>query len=347
MQSLSIIQPDDWHCHLRDGALLKTTVSASASQFRHVIVMPNLQTPVKTCEEAMRYRERIMAACPESMRIGFEPLMTLYLTDNTTADEIKKMQEHDAIIAAKLYPAGVTTNSNAGIRDIEALYPIFEVMEKLDVPLLIHGEVADPSVDIFSREQRFIETILMPLADVFSHLRIVLEHITTIDAVQFIENASSKLGATITVHHLLLNRNDMLAGGLRPHYYCLPILKARRHQEALQKAAVSGNPHFFLGTDSAPHLRSQKERDCGCAGMFSAPVALPLYAEFFESMNTLDKLEDFSSTFGSCFYQRPVNKTKITLVKEEWQVPMEYTSTHHESIVPLYAGKTLQWKVKA
>ena len=345
MQSITLTQPDDWHCHLRDNAFLKMTAPASAQHFGRVIVMPNLLPPVTTCAQALAYRKRILAALPSQLATRFNPLMTLYLTDNTHIDTILETQQHPNIVAAKLYPAGATTHSSAGVTDIKKLYPVFEAMTEVGLPLLVHGEVIDHDVDIFDREQRFIESVLEPITNTFKKLRVVLEHITTLQAVQFVQNSSQNVAATITLHHLLLNRNDLLAGGIRPHYYCLPILKAQQHQHALQMAAISGDPRFFLGTDSAPHKQTDKESACGCAGIFTAPVAMALYTQFFESMQALDKLENFSSHFGPRFYQLPVNQNKLTLIKKPWTVPAHYCTAHDDKIIPFYAGKSLNWQV--
>ena len=346
MQSISLLKPDDWHCHLRDKQMLNITVPASAQHFSRVIVMPNLPTPVTTCQLALAYRQRIITAAQKA-RISFNPLMTLYLTDQTTINDIKATKDHDSIVAVKLYPAGATTLSSAGVKHIQHLYPIFDAMQEIDMPLLIHGEVVDATVDIFEREQRFIETTLAPLVDAFPRLRVVLEHITTRDAVQFVQHATKNVAATITIHHLLLNRNDLLAGGIRPHYYCLPILKAQQHQHALQQAALSGNPSFFLGTDSAPHQQHKKESACGCAGIFTAPVAMALYTTFFAEHNALDKLEHFSSRFGAEFYQMPINSDYIHLDNVEWTVPETIAIGNGEHIIPFYAGKSLQWQVRS
>ena len=300
MQQLIIARPDDWHLHLRDGALLQTTVPASARVFHRAVVMPNLVPPVTTVEMALAYRERIMAALPAEMT--FEPLMALYLTADTSVAEVKKAAADRRIIGFKLYPSGATTNSAAGVKSVEALAPVLDAMQQHGVPLLVHGEVTDKEIDIFDRERVFIERHLMPITQQFPGLKLILEHITTVDAVDFVSEANENVAATMTPQHLLMNRNDLLVGGVRPHNYCLPILKRREHQVRLQQAALSGNPKFFLGTDSAPHVQANKETSCGCAGCYSAPAAIELYAEFFAQHQALDKLENFASVFGAAFY---------------------------------------------
>ena len=342
MQTLTLQQPDDWHCHFRDGDYLPLTVKSTGSVFARAIAMPNLVPPVINCKQALAYRDRLLKACPDD--ISFNPLMTLYLSSKTTVDDIHQAAQQDLIVAVKLYPAGATTNSQAGVDDIMQCDPVFEAMQTHKMPLLIHGEVTDPHTDIFMRETQFIDTVLKPLIDRFPTLPIVLEHITTREAVDFILQAPKHIGATITIHHLLLNRNHLLAGGIRPHYYCLPILKTRDDQLALREAALSGNPKFFLGTDSAPHEQHRKESSCGCAGIFSAPVALSLYTQFFEKYNALDKLENFASRFGPRFYGLNENKSTITLQKKPWKVP-EYYTAGDDRIIPFYAGKILDWQV--
>jgi dihydroorotase len=340
---LSITRPDDWHVHLRDGDALPHTCADMARYFGRVIVMPNLSPPAATVAQALAYRERIIAAMAHLPR-QFEPLMTLYLTDQTDAAEIHKAAAHAEIHAVKLYPAGATTNSAAGVAQLEALYPTLAAMEEADLPLLIHGEVTEHAIDIFDREKVFIERHLAPIAQRFPALRIVLEHITTADAVQFVSAAGSNVAATITPHHLLFNRNDMLVGGIRPHYYCLPILKRNVHQQALQAAAISGNPKFFLGTDSAPHSTASKEAACGCAGVYSAHAALEFYAEVFEELGALDKLEPFAAHYGADFYHLARNTDTITLRKESWGVPTQLplgTST----LTPLRNGQSVAWRV--
>jgi dihydroorotase len=341
MQELTITRPDDWHLHLRDGEALKAVLPYTAKQFARAIVMPNLKPPVRTVAEAAAYRDRILAAIPPGQQ--FEPLMTLYLTDNTRPDEIFAAKEAQFIKAVKYYPAGATTNSDSGVTDIRKCDPVFEAMQQVDMPLLLHGEVTDFHVDMFDREKVFIEQKLAPLKQRFPNLRVVLEHVTTADAVQFVE-ATDNIAATITPQHLLFSRNILFQGGLRPHYYCLPILKRETHREALLKAATSGSPKFFLGTDSAPHPRNGKESSCGCAGCFSALHAMELYAEVFESINALDKLEAFASFYGPDFYKLPRNTEKITLTKTSWRIPDEL-SFPESGLVPLRAGEELTWKM--
>ncbi|MBS0286600.1 MAG: dihydroorotase [Proteobacteria bacterium] len=342
MHTIEIIYPDDWHCHLRDGNALQTTVPLVAKQFKRAIVMPNLQPAVATAMDAMAYLGRIKSHIPEG--VDFQPLMTLYLTEATTKDTIQEAKASGFVTACKLYPAGVTTNSAQGVNTLETLFPAFEAMEKAKLPLLIHGEVNDKDVDVFDREKIFIERYAQTLINTFPSLKIVFEHITTSEAVDFVKTAPFTVAATITPQHLLLNRNALFIGGIRPHHYCLPVLKRQTHQEALIKAATSGNPKFFIGTDSAPHAKSKKESFCGCAGIFSHHAALELYATAFDEANALDKLEGFTSLFGPRFYDLPVNTGKIRLTKENWEVP--HTMTYEdESLVPFYAGLTLSWKV--
>ena len=338
MQELTITRPDDWHLHLRDGDMLKAVLPDTARQFSRAIVMPNLKPPVRTVAEANAYRDRIMAALPDGM--NFEPLMTLYLTDNTTPDEIAKAKESGFVKAVKYYPAGATTNSDSGVSDILKVTDALEAMESVGLPLLLHGEVTSSDIDMFDREALFIDSILKPLIDKMPSLRIVLEHITTKQAAEFVTNAPDHIGATLTPQHLLYNRNAMFQGGIRPHYYCLPILKRENHREALVAAATSGNKKFFLGTDSAPHVTGAKEASCGCAGIYSAHAAIEFYAEAFEKANALDKLEAFASHFGPDFYGLPRNTETITLVKEEHTVP----ATHPGGVTPLRANETLSWK---
>lgn len=343
MTELTITRPDDWHVHLRDGEALADTCADMARYFQRVVVMPNLSPPITTVAQATAYRTRIQQAMSDQAR-QFDPLMVLYLTDTTDAAEIERAANSAQVYAVKLYPAGATTNSDAGVAELERLYPTLEAMEKAGLPLLIHGEVTDSDIDIFDREKVFIERHLEPIARQFPALRIVLEHITTADAVQYVAGASANVAATITPHHLMFNRNDMLAGGIRPHYYCLPILKRNTHQIALREAACSGNPKFFLGTDSAPHSTADKEQHCGCAGIYSAHAAIEFYAEVFEQMNALDKLESFSSHFGADFYRLPHNTDRITLRKESWQVPSQL-SLGNTTLTPLRAGEMVQWRV--
>lgn len=341
MKRITLIRPDDWHIHLRDGAALQTTVPHAAHQFARAIVMPNLRPPVTTTGSARAYRERILAALPAGL--AFEPLMTLYLTDNTTAEEIRAARDSGIVHGVKLYPAGATTNSDSGVTDLERVYPALEAMAETGLPLLVHGEVTDPEVDIFDRELRFIEDRLAPLLQRYPGLRVVLEHITTRDAVEFVRAAPESVAATITAHHLLLNRNHMLVGGIRPHHYCLPVLKRETHRQALVEAAISGEPRFFLGTDSAPHAREDKESACGCAGMYTAPSAIELYAEAFDVAGALDRLEDFASRFGPAFYGLPVNGDTITLEQTDWELPTSYPFGD-TSVVPLRAGATVHWR---
>ncbi len=340
--TLTITRPDDWHLHLRDDAALNRTVVDTARQFARAIIMPNLRPPVTTTQMATDYRQRILAVLPDNT--DFQPLMTLYLTDNTAADEIKTAVNSGIVKAVKLYPAGATTNSNAGVTDLKNCYRTLETMQKLGMPLLIHGEVTDHDIDIFDREKRFIDDKLIPLLNDFPELKVVFEHITTADAANFVSEAGPNLAATITPHHLLYNRNDLLVGGIRPHYFCLPVLKRNTHQQALLTAATSGNPKFFLGTDSAPHARHTKENSCGCAGIYSAHAAIELYAEAFEAMDALDQLEGFASFYGADFYGLPRNQTQITLHKQSWQVPETLTFADSE-LVPLRAGEAINWQI--
>jgi dihydroorotase len=340
---LTITRPDDWHAHLRDGAALEHSCADLARYFGRVIVMPNLSPPATTVAEAERYRDRLLEAMAPLPR-RFEPLMTLYLTDRTDPAEIRRAAESSFVHAVKLYPAGATTNSAAGVARLEGLYGTLAAMEEADLPLLVHGEVTDHDIDIFDREKAFIDRHLAPIAARFPDLRIVFEHITTRDAVEFVHGASDKVAATITAHHLLFNRNDMLVGGIRPHYYCLPILKRNVHQLALQEAATSGSPRFFLGTDSAPHTTANKETSCGCAGVYTAHAAIEFYTEVFAQMDALDKLEAFASHFGPDFYQLPRNSDTITLRKDEWQVP-DQLPLGRDFLTPLRAGDTIAWRV--
>ncbi|WP_085297386.1 dihydroorotase [Cognaticolwellia mytili] len=342
MTTLTITRPDDWHVHLRDGAALNTTVPDISRYFARAIVMPNLVPPVTNAELAREYHQRIMAASPSKQ---FQPLMVLYLTDQTTAEDIKAAKASGIVYAAKLYPAGATTNSSSGVTSVDNIAPVLAAMEEENMPLLIHGEVTDHDVDIFDREAVFIDTILRPLVAKYSTLKIVLEHITTKNAVDFVKAAGDNVAATITVHHLLFNRNHMLVGGIRPHYFCLPILKRNIHQQALIEAATSGSEKFFLGTDSAPHPQHAKESACGCAGSYTAHAAIELYAEAFEAAGALDKLEAFASLNGPKFYNLPVNTDKITLVKEEWPVPATMAFGNDE-VVPIRANESIAWQVK-
>ena len=343
LQEITLTRPDDWHIHLRDGDALKRTVGDAARQFARAIVMPNLVPPVMNTEQALGYKERILAARPAGSQ--FEPLMVLYLTDTTNPAEIAKAKAA-GVTACKLYPAGATTNSASGVTDLARIYPVLEAMQKAEMPFLLHGEVTDSAIDIFDREKVFLDRTFSKLVTQFPELKMVLEHITTADSAEFVAAAPKNVAATITAHHLLYNRNHMLAGGIRPHYYCLPILKRNTHQHALIKAATSGDPKFFLGTDSAPHAKDKKEAACGCAGSYTAYAAIELYAEAFEAAEALEKLEGFASYFGPDFYQLPRNTQKITLVKNEWRAPhsLDFSGT---DLVPLRAGENLRWQIKA
>ncbi|MGM0632774.1 MAG: dihydroorotase [Pseudomonadota bacterium] len=343
-QQLTLTTPDDWHLHLRDGAVLPDVVAHTAAAFGRAIIMPNLKPPVTRTGEAGAYRQRILDARPAGSQ--FEPLMTLYLTDHTTPEDIHEARESGFVHAAKLYPAGATTHSDSGVTRMEAIHPALEAMAELGMPLLVHGEVTQAEIDIFDREARFIEDVLAPLTRRFPALKIVLEHITTQEAVTFVTQSGPRIAATITAHHLLHNRNDMLAGGIRPHLYCLPILKRGRHQQALIEAATSGSPKFFLGTDSAPHAIGDKEAACGCAGCYTAHAALPLYATVFEQADALDRLEGFASFHGADFYGLPRNRGRITLERSAWTVPEQYPFGAGR-IVPLQAGQTLPWRLRA
>lgn len=340
---ITLARPDDWHIHLRDGAALPQTVADAAREFGRAIVMPNLVPPVRTAEQAAAYRERILAARPAGSR--FEPLMVLYLTDRTSPKDVRSAKASGFVHAAKLYPAGATTNSDSGVTSLDNLFPTLEAMAEIGLPLLVHGEVTHAEVDVFDREKKFIDEHLVRIVQRFPTLKVVFEHITTGDAAAFVREAPANVGATITVHHLLYNRNHMLVGGIRPHFYCLPILKRNTHQSALLDAATSGNPKFFLGTDSAPHARHAKEAACGCAGCYTAYGALELYAEAFESRDALDRLEGFASHFGPDFYGLPRNTETVTLVREDWQAPASLPFGDHE-VVPLRAGETLRWRLE-
>jgi len=342
LDTLTLIRPDDWHLHLRDGAEMAAVLPHTVQRFARAIVMPNLKLPVRTTQDALAYRERIVAALPR--RAKFEPLMTLYLTDDTRDEEIARAKLSGRVHGVKLYPAGATTHSDAGVTRISRCFHALEKMEAIGMPLLVHGEVTDPGIDVFDRERAFIETVLGPLVERFPGLKIVLEHITTRDAVHYVEVTGPNIAATITAHHLLMNRNALFLGGLRPHHYCLPVLKREEHREALVEAATSGNPKFFLGTDSAPHARQAKESDCGCAGIYSAHAALELYAAAFEEAGALDKLEGFASVFGAQFYGLPVNRDRVTLVRQAWEVPATLAFGADE-LVPLRAGETVAWKI--
>jgi dihydroorotase len=344
MKTLTITRPDDWHTHVRNGTILKTVLPHTARQFARAIIMPNLKPPVTTVAQALAYREEILSAIPAG--VNFTPLMTLYLTASTSVNEIIKAAESEHVYAFKLYPAGATTNSDSGVADIKTIYPLLAAMEKYDIPLLIHGEVTDEHCDIFDRERVFVDTNLTGIVDNFPGLRIVLEHVTTIEAVQFVKAAGANIAATITPQHLLFNRNAILAGGIRPHYYCLPVIKREQHRLALVAAATSGNPKFFLGTDSAPHPTSLKETACGCAGCYSAHAALELYTEVFERAGSLDKLEGFASYYGADFYRLPRNSGTVTLEKTTWRIPSFY-GENGNTITPLKADEELSWKLQS
>lgn len=344
MQTLTIARPDDWHLHLRDGAAMAAVLPDTARRFGRAIVMPNLKPPVTTVEQAAGYRERILGGVPRGLT--FEPLMTLYLTDNMPPSEIEKAKASGFVHAVKLYPAGATTNSDLGVTDLARCRATLAKMEALGVPLLVHGEVTDPAVDVFDREAVFIERVLKPLLKDLPALKLVLEHVTTQDGVDFVLAGGANVAATITAHHLLLNRNAIFQGGIRPHHYCLPVLKRERHRQALVAAAVSGNPKFFLGTDSAPHGKSTKEAACGCAGCYTAHAGIELYAEVFEAAGALDKLEGFASHFGADFYGLPRNPERITLVKESWTVSATLPYLEGDVLVPLRAGETVAWRLE-
>ena len=342
MDTLHFTRPDDWHLHLRDGTVLSTVVPHSARQFARALIMPNLRPPVTTTDQALAYRRRILDAVPPML--SFQPLMTLYLTDHTLPAEIACAKTSNHVVAAKLYPTGATTHADSGVTTIGKLYPVWAAMQAHDLPLLIHCEVTDPEVDIFDREAVFIEQVLIPLIRDFPALKIVLEHITTQDAVDFVRATPATVAATITAHHLLYNRNAIFQGGIRPYYYCLPILKRERHRQALIQAATSGNPKFFLGTDSAPHPRHSKETACGCAGCYTAYAALELYAEAFETAGVLDKLEGFSSFYGADFYSLPRNHDAITLLRQPTFIPVTFPFGTDE-LIPLRAGETIGWRL--
>ncbi|MBZ0104351.1 MAG: dihydroorotase [Sulfuricella denitrificans] len=342
MDTLTLTRPDDWHLHLRDGAQMQAVVADTARRFARAIVMPNLRPPVTTTELALAYRQRILDALPPGT--DFQPLMTLYLTDNTAAEEIARAKASGMVHGVKLYPAGATTNSDSGVTDILKCHAALEAMQAHDLPLLVHGEDTHPLVDVFDREQVFIGKVLVPMLDRYPRLRVVFEHITTRHAVEFVKAAPDNVAATITAHHLLYSRNAMFAGGMRPHMYCLPVLKREEHRWALIGAATSGNPKFFLGTDSAPHSRHAKEAACGCAGIYSAHAALELYAEVFEAAGALNRLEAFASFYGADFYRLPRNTGKITLIRESWEVPAEL-QFGNETLTPLRAAEQVRWKL--
>jgi dihydroorotase len=340
--SITLTRPDDWHLHLRDGAVMASVLPHSARQFGRAIVMPNLKPPVTTTEQALAYRGRILAALPEGMR--FEPLMTLYLTDNTPPDEIRRAKDSGFIHAVKLYPAGATTNSDAGVTALSKCYRALEVMQEIGMPFLVHGEVTDPAIDIFDREAVFIDRVMAPLRKDMPALKVVFEHITTKEAAQYVADSDGPTAATITAHHLLYNRNEIFKGGIRPHYYCLPVLKREEHRQALIHAATSGSDKFFLGTDSAPHPKGLKEHACGCAGCYTALHAMELYALAFEQADALSRLEGFASVFGPAFYGLPRNQETITLTRESWTLPAEMPLGDHV-VVPLNSGEQLHWKL--
>ncbi len=340
--TLTLTRPDDWHLHLRDGAVLKDVVPPTAKRFARAIVMPNLKPPVTTTQQALEYRERILAALPNGST--FIPLMTLYLTEKTAPDEVRRAKSSGHVYAVKYYPAGATTNADAGVTDILRCQATLEAMAEAGLPLLVHGEVTDPAVDVFDREAVFIDKVLAPLIGRLPKLKVVFEHITTRKAVDFVLSAPANVAATLTPQHLLHNRNAMFKGGIRPHYYCLPVLKRETDREALVRAAVSGNPKFFLGTDSAPHPRHLKEQACGCAGIFSAHAGIELYAEVFEQAGALGKLEGFASFYGADFYGLPRNSDKLTLVKRSWMPPATYRFGDAE-LVPLRAGEEIAWSL--
>jgi len=340
---LTLTRPDDWHLHLRDGAPMASVVPHTARQFRRAIIMPNLKPPVTDTAAAQAYRQRIVAALPTDS--DFEPLMTLYLTDETAPAEIVRARDSGVVHAVKLYPAGATTHSDAGVTDIEKTWPALEAMQELGMPLLVHGEVTDPEVDVFDREAVFIERVLVPLSRRFPRLKLVLEHITTRQGVEFVLDAGDSVAGTLTAHHLLLNRNAIFSGGIRPHHYCLPVLKREQHRLALLEAATRGHPRLFLGTDSAPHQRAAKESACGCAGLYTAHAAIELYAEAFESAGALDRLEAFASFHGPDFYGLPRNSGTIRLEKQDWEVPASYPLADG-AVVPMRAGERIHWKLQ-
>ena len=341
---ISLTRPDDWHLHLRDQEILSRVLPHTARQFGRAIIMPNLRPPVCTTAQALAYRERILAALPHDR--PFRPLMTLYLTDNTRAEEVRRASDSGEVVAVKLYPAGATTHSDAGVTDLARTGEALEAMADAGLPLLVHGEVTDPDVDVFDREAVFIERHLVPLVELFPTLKIVLEHVTTREGVAFVRETPDTVAATITAHHLMMNRNAMFRGGMNPHHYCLPVLKRETHRQALLAAATSGSHKFFLGTDSAPHTRDTKETACGCAGIYTAHAAIELYAQAFEAEGALDRLEGFASFHGPDFYGLPRNPDTITLVREEWTVPDSYP-LGDTSIIPLCAGQVLHWRLAA
>ncbi len=347
MQTLTLARPDDWHLHLRDGAAMAAVLPDTALRFGRAIVMPNLKPPLTTTGQALAYRARILLALHHgpARRLHFEPLMTLYLTDATPPEEIDRAKASGAVFGVKLYPAGATTNSESGVSAIEKCHAVLERLQALGMPLLVHGEATEPEVDVFDRERAFIDRVLAPLTARFPALRVVLEHVTTADGVQFVEAAGANVAATLTAHHLLLNRNALFAGGMRPHHYCLPVLKRETHRRELLRAATSGNSKFFLGTDSAPHARHTKEAACGCAGCYTAHAGIELYAEAFEEAGALDRLEAFASFHGADWYGLPRNTERITLAKEPWHVPERLPYDHRDVLVPLRAGESVGWRL--
>jgi dihydroorotase len=342
MTTLTLRRPDDWHLHVRDGVALRSVIAFTATRFARAIIMPNLKPPVTTTEQALAYRTRILESLPTG--VHFEPLMTLYLTDRTDPAEVDRARASGCVHGFKLYPAGATTYSDAGVTDVTRIYDVLARMSELGLVLQVHGEVTDPLVDVFDREARFIDSVLAPLAQRFSALRIVFEHITTRWAVEFVRSARPGLAATLTPQHLLMNRAALFAGGIRPHHYCLPVLKTEADRVALVEAAISGNPRFFLGTDSAPHARQAKEAACGCAGIFSAHAGIELYAEAFDSAGAPDRLQGFASEFGPDFYGLPRNAEQIKLVRESWEVPGHYPFGNDE-LIPLRAGERIAWRL--
>jgi len=343
LQQLTLVRPDDWHVHFRDGDALKGTVPHHAQRFGRAIVMPNLQPPVTTVAKARAYRQQITDAIPAGS--DFTPLMTLYLTQETTPGEIERAKESGLIYGVKLYPAGATTNSDAGVTDIFALIPTLQMMAEQELPLLIHAEVTDPTVDVFDREKIFLESVVKPLLGKVPDLKVVIEHVTTAEMADFVIGAGDRVAATLTPQHLLYNRSDIFKGGIHPHLYCLPILKREHHRERLCEIVAAGHKRFFLGTDSAPHSQMAKESACGCAGIFSGPCAIEIYAEIFESLGVLDKLEAFASFYGANFYKLPHNSGRITLIKKPWSVPASYLMDGKNKIIPLKAGETLHWQL--
>lgn len=344
VDKLTFTRPDDWHLHVRDGNAMRSVLPDTARRFARAIIMPNLKPPIVTTAQAAAYRARILSALPDELAGRFDPLMTLYLTDTTSPEEMTRAKESGFVQAVKLYPAGATTHSDAGVTDIARCETVLASMEKLDIPLLVHGEVVDPAVDVFDREKIFIDRVLTPLLQRFPGLRVVFEHITTTEAVEFVQTAPNRIAATITAHHLMLNRNALFTGGLRPHHYCLPVLKREVHRQALIKAATSGHARFFLGTDSAPHPLKDKESACGCAGIYSAHAAIEFYAEVFEQAGRLDRLEAFASFHGPDFYGLPRNSDQISLIRESWQIP-EQIEFGEDRLIPLSAGEQMHWKL--